>query len=132
MRKAINCCGFADALPEIVFLQYGRSEPAKVHNATDLGSYRAYLRKNSRGHHTVRDLCDLSKRSVLRREPVEGRAAEKTKRWEKIRQGLLAFTTAKELEKLVVTFENGRTRVMDEVLREVVDSWNRIFRKDGL
>jgi hypothetical protein len=132
IRRAINCCGFANALAEIIFVQYGKSEPAKVHNATDLSSYRAYLRKIGRAHHTVRDLCDLTKRSVVRRESVEVRIAAKTKRWVGLWQSLLAFTTAKEVERLVVTFENGRTQVMDEILREVVDSWNRVFRKEGL
>jgi hypothetical protein len=42
-RKAIICCTLSNALPEIIFAEYGSTEPHKVHNATSHNKYRDYL-----------------------------------------------------------------------------------------
>ena len=132
MRKAINCCALANSLPEIVYAQYGSSNPLKVHNTTSQYAYRDYLRTQSEAHHTVRDLCDFSKHAVLDRKSVNVRTAAQQKRLEGFFQGLLALTTTREVERLIVTFRDGTEKIIDEILNEAVTSWNAIFSRDGL
>jgi hypothetical protein len=38
-RKAINCCAYSNALPEIIFAKYGHTEPQKVQGTTSQGDY---------------------------------------------------------------------------------------------
>jgi hypothetical protein len=47
-------------------------------------------------------------------------------------RGLLAITQIKEIERLVVTHRDGREQPMDEVLAQVINSWEVIFKRDGL
>jgi hypothetical protein len=44
MRKAINCCGLSNAMPEIIFVHYGRTDPEKVHRVKNEDAYRKHLR----------------------------------------------------------------------------------------
>src|SRR5258705_424132 len=131
-RKAINCCTFANALPEIIFAHYGNSESAKVHNIKCPRAYRDYLRSQSEAHHTVRDLCDFSKHLKLDRKSVNAQQIERTARKEGHFVGLLALTQSKSVERLVVTFQNVATEIMDNILKDVLASWETIFQRDRL
>jgi hypothetical protein len=54
------------------------------------------------------------------------------RRMEGVFQGLLALMTHREVEKLMITHTDGRTQLMDDVLEQVVTSWDVIFARDGL
>ena len=130
LRKAICCFGFSNALPEIIFARYGTSEPLKVHNKNKPEEYREYLRTECEDHHTVRDLCDFSKHAVLGRASVAVKKTEQKKREEYT--GLTLLIGFCETERLVVTFQNGNEKIMDEILKNVVESWKNIFERDRL
>jgi hypothetical protein len=53
-------------------------------------------------------------------------------RQEGVFRGLLAITQIKEIERLLVTHRDGREQPMDEVLAQVIASWNAIFDQDKL
>jgi hypothetical protein len=61
VRKAINCCAQSNALPEIIFAEYGLTRPQKIHRAKSALDYREHLRRDCEAHHTVRDICDFCK-----------------------------------------------------------------------
>jgi hypothetical protein len=133
VRKAIICCALSNAMPEIIFAQYGSTEPHRVHGAKSHGDYREYLRGECEAHHTVRDICDFSKHGPsLRRPSVSVGGTKLIRRVEGILQGLLAITTHHEVEKLMITHKDGRTQLMDDILEQVVASWDVIFPRDGL
>jgi hypothetical protein len=133
IRKALTCCFFSNALPEVVFKTYETGDKGKVHNAASSGAYRDHLReKESAAHHTVRDLCDFSKHVyVTLRKPMVTQVAHGMRK-EGIMQGLLALTREQEIERLLVTFEDGSTQTMQEVLDKALRSWEEIFTRDKL
>src|SRR5262249_33810926 len=47
-------------------------------------------------------------------------------------RGLLAVTRIREIERLRVTHQDGRTELMGDVLKQVIDSWDVIFPRDHL
>ena len=133
VRKAINCCALSNALPEIIFAEYGSTEPHRVHGATSLWHYRDYLKGQCEAHHTVRDICDFSKHGPrLNRPCVTVKDANLVKRVEGFFQGLLALTSHREVERLMISHLDGRTQLMDDILRQVIASWDVIFARDGL
>lgn len=141
MRKVITCCALSNAMPEIVFAEYGSTEPQKVHGANDHGAYRRHLRGECEAHHTVRDICDFSKHGpVLGRQKPEVPAALRVSmrdakhiiRQEGIFRGLLAITQIQEIERLVITHEDGREQPIGEVLAQAIKSWEMIFKRDRL
>jgi hypothetical protein len=133
VRKAIICCALSNAMPEIIFAEYGSTEPHRVHGAKSHGDYREHLRGECEAHHAVRDICDFSKHGPsLSRASVSVKGTKLIRRMEGIFQGLLALTTHREVEKLMITHKDGRTQLMDDVLEQVVASWDVIFPRDGL
>jgi hypothetical protein len=140
MRKAINCCSLSNAMPEIIFAEYKDTAAQKVHGVKRHEDYRDYLRRECEAHHTVRDFCDFSKHGpVLRRQKstvpaarVSVQDAKHIIRQEGVFRGLLAITQIKEIERLVVTHLDGREQPMDEVLAQVINSWEVIFKRDAL
>jgi hypothetical protein len=123
----------SNAMPEIIFAEYKDTAPQKVHGAKGHEDYRDHLRRECEAHHTVRDFCDFSKHGpVLRRQTVSVRDAKNIIRQEGVFRGLLATTQIKEIERLVVTHLDGREQRMDEVLAQVTNSWEVIFKIDGL
>ena len=44
----------------------------------------------------------------------------------------LVFTHPQDLELLVIGHQDGREEYMDEVLKQVIDSWKAIFDQDKL
>jgi hypothetical protein len=133
MRKAINCCAHSNALPEIIFAEYGSGAP-EVQGATTYEQYRKHLRlRESQAHHTVRDICEFSKHGpgLHRQRPKttpERKVSVQGAKVESAYQLLLALTN----HSLVITHQDGRTEYMDEVLAQVVASWEGLFERDGL
>jgi hypothetical protein len=133
VRKAIICCALSNALPEIIFAEYGSTEPHRVHNATSHYKYRDYLRGECEAHHTVRDICDFSKHGPkLHRASVSVTDTKLIRRVESFLYGLLALTMHREVERLMIEHKDGRTELMDDVLQQVIGSWDAIFTRDGL
>jgi hypothetical protein len=138
MRKAINCCGLSNAMPEIIFAHYSGTDPEKVHRAKSAGAYRKHLRKQCEAHHIVRDICDYSKHGPnldkrSKDQPVSVHDSELIVRQEGFSVGaLLVLTQSREVERLEVRHKNGRTELLDEVLKQVIASWNAIFDEDKL
>src|SRR6266446_1691222 len=61
MRKAINCCGLSNALPEVITAHHNPTDsPKDLKDKAD--TYREQLRQRCEAHHTVRDFCEYSKR----------------------------------------------------------------------
>jgi hypothetical protein len=131
-RKLITCCGLANSLPEIIFAQYGKFDPIKVYSAASANGYRDYLRTQCEAHHIVRDLCDFSKHDLLTRKTVVVDKTQQRKRRESVFSGLLALTTVREVERLVVTLQNGTEILAVTILNDVAKSWHEIFERDGL
>jgi len=133
VRKAINCCALSNALPEIIFAEYGLTDPRKVHGTTSPTGYREHLRRECEAHHTIRDVCDFSKHGPrLHRSSVTVRDAKLIRRVEAFVFGLLALTSHREVVRLMIEHKDGRTELMDDVLEQVIASWDVIFRRDGL
>ena len=133
VRKAITCCALSNALPEIIFAEYGPTDPKKVHGAKSHRDYRDYLRRECEAHHTIRDICDFSKHGPrLSRPSVSVRDARLARRKVGFLSPLQGVTEAREVERVFVTHQDGRTELMDVVLKQVVDSWDVIFPRDGL
>jgi hypothetical protein len=133
VRKAIICCTLSNALPEIIFAEYGSTELNRVHNATSHNKYRDYLRGECEAHHTVRDICDFSKHGPkLHRASVSVIDTKLIRRVESFLFGLLALAAHREVERLMISHKDGRTQLMDEVLEQVIASWDVIFPRDGL
>jgi hypothetical protein len=133
MRKAINCCGLSNAMPEIILVHYGRTDPEKVHRVKNEDAYRKHLRKQSEAHHTVRDICDYSKHAKLDRKSVSVKKAELIKLTKGSPIGfLLTLTHAHDAEWLAIRHKDGRVESMDEVLKQVTTSWKTIFDQDKL
>ena len=132
MRKAINCCGLSNALPEIITAHYNPTDPAgALKRKAD--AFREELRQRCEAHHTVRDFCDYSKHAKLRRKSVSVKEAEHIKQTKGSPVGMtLAFTHAHDVELLVIRHQRGREENMDEVLEQVIASWNAIFDEDKL
>jgi hypothetical protein len=141
MRKAINCCALSNALPEIIFAQYGDTEREKVHGTKSSSAYREHLRKECEVHHTVRDICDFSKHgpNLDRRDNpkhpqrVSVQNAKLIRRIESFASGLLlVIPQHREVERLVVLHRDERTELLDDILEQVTTSWRAIFGQDKL
>jgi hypothetical protein len=123
IRKAINCCGHSNALPEIIFAHYSDTEPAKVHHTHHRNAYRAYLQERCTAHLTVQDICEFYKHGPsLRRQLANARprvsvqTVKRITRPEGFFQWLLALTESREVERLEVRHErDGRTELMEQV-----------------
>jgi hypothetical protein len=107
-RKAINCCALSNALPEIIFAKYGRTEPQKVGGTKSQSGYRDHLRRECEAHHTIRDLCDFSKHGPMLdrrkgRSAVSVRDTKLIRRMEGYLSGLLGLTTPREVERLMIS-----------------------------
>jgi hypothetical protein len=75
MRKAINCCGLSNALPEVITAHHNPTDsPKDLKDKTD--TYREQLRQRCEAHHTVRDFCEYSKhvRISARLRPLPDKA----------------------------------------------------------
>ena len=71
MRKAINCCGLSNALPEVITAHHNPTDsPKDLKDKAD--TYREQLRQRCQAHHTVRDFCEYSKHVKLKRKSREG------------------------------------------------------------
>ena len=132
MRKAINCCGLANALPEIVTAHKNPTDPPDAHKHKAV-EYREQLRQRCDAHHTVRDFCDYSKHVKLGRKSVSVKEVERIKQTKGSPMGLLlALTYPQDVELLVLRHEDGREEYVDEVLEQVIASWNAILDEDKL
>lgn len=45
---------------------------------------------------------------------------------------LLALMNHREVERLMIEHKKGGTELIDDVLKQVVESWDMIFARDGL
>jgi hypothetical protein len=132
MRKAINCCGLSNALPEIITAHHNPTDPPKDLQVK-ADSYREQLRQRCEAHHTVRDFCDYSKHVKLRRKSVSVKEAERIKQTKGSPVGLLlALTHSQDAEFLVLRHQDDREEYMDVVLEQVIASWNATLDEDGL
>jgi hypothetical protein len=119
-------------MPEIIFAEYGSTEPQKVHGAKGHRDYREHLRGECEAHHTVRDICDFSKHGPRLNRETSVQDTKPTIRQEGFFKGLLALTQIQEIERLVITYQDGRKQPMDEILAQVINSWEMIFKRDRL
>ena len=126
MRKAINCCALSNALPEVIIVHRNLKKKA--------GDYREQLRQLCPAHHTVRDFCDTSKHVTLDRKSVSLKEAERIKAMTMgSPMGLgLHFLHAADVYVLVLRHKDGREEYMDNVLKQVIASWNEILDEDKL
>jgi hypothetical protein len=132
MRKAINCCGLSNALPEIITAHHNPTDPPK-NLKVKADTYREQLRQRCEAHHTVRDFCEYSKHVKLGRKSVSVKEAERIKHKKGSPVGLtLVFTHPQDVELLVLRHQDGREEYMDEVLEQVITSWKAIFEQDKL
>src|SRR5262249_12950823 len=136
MRKAINCCAHSNALPEIIIAEYGSGAP-EVHGAKEHWDYRDYLRdKECQAHHTVQDICEFSKHGPGVRRLVPPKRfpdREVSVQVVKVRGENPGLLLALTNHRLVITYrQGGRREYMDDVLADVVASWEAIFERDGL
>ena len=116
--------------------------PADPPEALDkkVALYREELRQRCQAHHTVRDICEFYKHGpTLRRqskpEPrkVSVQIVKRIIQLEGFYQGLAALTETREVERLEIRHErDGRTESIDQVLEQVIASWNTIFDQDKL
>jgi hypothetical protein len=132
MRKAINCCGLSNALPEVITAYHNPTDsPKDLKDKAD--TYREQLRQRCGAHHTVRDFCEYSKHVKLRRKSVSVKEAERIKQTEGSPVGLLlALTHSQDAEFLVLRHQDDREEYMDVVLEQVLASWNATLDEDGL
>jgi hypothetical protein len=101
MRKAINCCGLSNALPEIITAHHNPTDPPK-NLKVKADTYREQLRQRCEAHHTVRDFCEYSKHVKLGRKSVSVEA-ERIKHKKGSPVGLtLVFTHPQDVELLVL------------------------------
>jgi hypothetical protein len=132
MRKAINCCGLSNALPEIITAHHNPTDPPK-NLKVKADTSREQLRQRCEAHHTVRDFCEYSKHVKLGRKSVSVKEAERIKHTKGSPVGLtLVFTHPQDVELLVLRHQDGREEYMDEVLEQVITSWRAIFERDRL
>jgi hypothetical protein len=132
MRKAINCCGLSNALPEVIVAHHNPTDsPKDLKDKAD--TYRDQLRQRCQAHHTVRDFCEYSKHVKLRRKSVSVKEAERIKQTKGSPVGLLlALTHSQDAEFLVLRHQDDREEYMDVVLEQVIASWNAILDEDNL
>ena len=132
MRKAINCCGLSNALPEVITALRNPTDPPNDLKVK-ANTYREELRRRCAAHHTVRDFCEYSKHVKLGRKSVSVEEAKRIKLIKGSPVGLLlALTHAHDVELLVLRHQDGREEYMDDVLEQVITSWNAILDEDGL
>jgi hypothetical protein len=132
MRKAINCYGLSNALPEVITAHKNPTDPPDAHKRK-AAAYRKKLRQRCEAHHTVRDFCEYSKHVKLGRKSVSLKEAERIKQTKGSPMGLLlALTHSQDGEWLVLRHRDGREEYMDVVLEQVIASWNAILDEDGL
>jgi hypothetical protein len=132
MRKAINCCGLSNALPEVIIAHQNPADPPDVHDRK-ADAYRKQLEKRCQAHHTVRDFCDYSKHVKFGRKRVSVKEAERIKHTKGSSIGLLLLLThPQDEELLVLRHQDGRVEYMGEVLAQVIDSWNAILDENNL
>jgi hypothetical protein len=132
MRKAINCCGLSNALPEVITAHRNPTDPSDVLKKK-ADAYREQLRGRCKAHHTVRDFCDYSKHVKLTRKSVSVMEAERIKHTKGSPIGLtLVFTHPEDVELLVLRHLDNREEYMDEILEEVITDWNAILDEEKL
>jgi hypothetical protein len=132
MRKAINCCGLSNALPEVIIVHQNPADsPDGLKRKAS--AYRKQLEQRCPAHHTVRDFCDYSKHVKLRRKCVNMKEAERIEHTAGSPIGLtLVFTHPEDVELLVLRHRNGREEYLHEVLAQVIASWNEILDETNL
>ena len=132
MRKAINCCGLSNALPEVITALRNPADPPNDLKVK-ANTYREQLRQRCEAHNTVRDFCEYSKHLKLGRKSVSVKEAERLKHAKGSPIGMtLVFTHSQDVELLVLRHQDGREEYMDEVLEQVITSWNAMLDEEGL
>jgi hypothetical protein len=132
MRKAINCCGLSNALPEVIIVHKNPADPPEALKCK-VDAYRERLKKRCPAHHTVRDFCDYSKHVKLTRKSVSVQEVERIRHEKGSPIGLtLVFTHPQDVELLALTHQGGRVEYMEEVLAQVIASWNEILDENNL
>jgi hypothetical protein len=127
MRKAINCCGLSNALPEVIIAHQNSADPPEALKRK-AAAYRKQLSQRCQAHHTVRDFCDYSKHVKLGRKCVSLEEAKRINQKKGSPVGLLlVLTHSQDVELLVLRHQDGREEYMDQVLAQVIASWNTIF-----
>jgi hypothetical protein len=132
IRKAINCCGLSNALPEVITAHHNPADPPEdLKPKAD--AYREELERRCEAHRTVRDFCEYSKHVKLRRKSVSVKEAERIKQTKGSPVGLLlTLTHSQGAEFLVLRHQDGHEEYMDVVLEQVIASWNEILEEDKL
>jgi hypothetical protein len=134
-RYLIQVCTFANHLPEIIFAEYGASNPRKVNNCSTGPQYRAHALGLCPEVGIVRDLCDFGKHGPrLDRKDVEVKETDPKEKVVGNALGLsiFGFPVAQKVEKLVITMNDGRELIADMIVANVVDFWKKKFASDHL
>jgi hypothetical protein len=132
MRKAINCCGLSNALPEVITAHRNPTDPPKDLKVK-ADTYREQLQQRCKAHLTVRDFCEYSKHVKLRRKSVSVEEAKRIKQIKGSPIGLtIIFTHSQDAALLVLRHQDGREEYMADVLERVITSWNEILEEDKL
>src|SRR5262249_8644198 len=120
MRKAINCCGLSNALPEVIIAHKNPADPRKALKDKS-NAYREQVGQGCDAHNTVRDFCEYSKHVKLRRKTVTLQESERIKQTKGSPIGLLlTLTHPEDAEFLVLRHQDGRVEYMDDVLEQVI------------
>jgi hypothetical protein len=134
LRRLITSCTFANHLPEIIFTTYGTNSVAKVHGHSSKDTYRAYAVNLCPEIGIIRDLCDFGKHGpALNRRNVQvantGKQSTPVLDTASFAMGVPNHVMT---DKLVITLRDGKERLADYVISEVVEFWQRTFAADGL
>ena len=129
VRLGINCCAWANHLPEIVFSAYEKTSPAKVYSLTNKDVYRAHLVTVAPNLELLRDLCDFAKHGPgLTRTSVQVSKTEEQKKW--ILSTAMVAAGAmhhEQANRLVVMLKDGSERWLNAIIEEAVDFWEKEF-----
>jgi hypothetical protein len=133
-RMGVNCCVWANHLPEIVFAAYESASPEKVYDQAAEKEYRDHVVSLHPDLGLIRDLCDFAKHGPrLRRKGVQVSNTQAKETFElNGSMMMMGFPHHEEVLRLVVTLNNGEERWLDALVDSAVDFWKNEFDTKAL
>jgi hypothetical protein len=134
VRHLMVCCMFANQLPEIIVSEYAARDARKLRGHTTLAAYRGYMLGLCPETGIVRDLCDFARHGpkLDRKNVLVDRAGVPKPAELDSATFLMGVFDYQEIEKIVITLNDGSERFAEFVIGKVVLHWNRIFATDRL
>lgn len=133
IRIGVNCCVWANHLPEIVFAVHHAAASGKVYNTTKEKKYREHVITMHPDLGIIRDLCDYAKHGPnISRQTVKTQNANQHTTLEVSSLFAAGIPHHDEVDRIVVTMKDTTEKWLDVLIEEAIKFWEKEFATHSL